>query len=430
MLDSKKLMKNPFSSTEWAWMLYDLTTNSYATIILAAIFPIYFNVMVGHSALGLELKGFGSSFVMLVTAILCPILGALGDRKRMKKRFWASFAFSGAILTLGLAFVSSWPLLLLGYVLSNICYNTAMLFYDSFITDITIPERMHRVSTWAYAIGYFGGGTITLIITTILLFTMGTSNPLPVKISFALSALWWIVFSLPMLFRVKQVHYHEKTFKETTDGLLKQLGKTLREIWMDKGLRHFVLAYFFYIDGVATVITMATSYGQTLGLSASLMILALLTTQLVAVPFSILFGKLAGKFDAIKMILFAIGAYIVICLLGFYMGNMVETAHGAARTVAIGHAQVIFWIVAILVGTVQGGIQALSRSQFGQMIPSERSNEYFGFFNIFNRFASILGPLLMALTAMLTGLTSFGILSVVILFIAGAILLLTGRKYF
>lgn len=426
----KPKRKTSFTVTEWAWMLYDLTTNSYATIILAAIFPIYFNAVVGRSTLGLELKGFGSSFVMLVTAILCPILGAFGDRKGMKKRFWASFAFSGAILTLSLAFVSGWPLLLLGYILSNICYNAAMLFYDSFITDITSAERMHRVSTWAYAIGYFGGGTITLIITTVLLFVMGTTQALPVRISFGIAALWWVVFSLPMLFKVKQNHYNEKSLRAVADNLGKELSETLHSIWADKRLLHFVLAYFFYIDGVATVITMATSYGSTLGLSSSMMILALLTTQLVAVPFSILFGKLASKLDAIKMILFAIVVYIVICLIGFYMGNMVEMAKGSAHALAISHAQFLFWAVAILVGTVQGGIQALSRSQFGQMIPSERSNEYFGFFNIFNRFASIIGPFLMAVTTLITGRSSAGILSVSLLFVIGGIFLLTGQKYF
>ncbi|GBG96704.1 MFS transporter [Lactococcus termiticola] len=421
-------IKAKANKAERSWMLYDLTTNAYATIILTAIFPIYFNAVVGHSVLGLELKGFASSFVMLLTAFLCPILGAVGDLPGKKKRYWAIFAFSGAALTLGLVFASGWQLLLLFFVLSNIAYNCAFLFYDSFITDVTTPERMHRVSTQGFAVGYIGGGLVTLIISAVLLFTMGTSNPLAVKLSFLLTALWWFVFNIPMLRNVKQVHSNPRGLDR---GLFRELWATLKDIWADKGLRFYVLAYFFYIDGVSTVITMATSYGSALGLSSSMMILALILTQTVAAPFSIIFGRLATRFNAIRMLLIAIAIYVIICILGFEMGRMIETApSGPAHGLAISHGQMIFWIVAFMVGMVQGGIQALSRSQFARMIPTERSNEYFGFFNIFNRFASILGPALMAVTTLMTGFSSFGILSLIILFFLGALLLLGGRKHF
>jgi len=422
--------KDRFTKPEWSWMLYDFTTNAYATIILTTIFPIYFNAMVGDAAVGLQWKGYAQSFIMLVAAVSCPILGAIGDIQGMKKRLWFGFAMSGVVLTVAMAFGASWQLLLVGYVLSNIAYNCANLFYDSFITDVTSHDRMHKVSTTAFAVGYFGGGTVMLVVTAVLMFTMGTSNPWTVRLSFLLTALWWLLFSLPMAFNVKQQHYNPKPAKEVLHTLFRQLGHTAVSIAKNKGLLLFTLAFFFYIDGVGTVITMATSYGSALGLNSTLMIVAILTTQLVAVPFSLLFGWLAGKFGGLHLIIVAICIYVFICIMGFYMGFSISTAAaGAAHDLAIARGQVLFWIMAGLVGTSQGGIQALSRSQFGRMVPRERSNEYFGFFNIFSRFASIIGPAMMALVTGLThGRTEFGILSIIILFAVGGVLLIGWRK--
>ncbi|MCL1840855.1 MAG: MFS transporter [Propionibacteriaceae bacterium] len=421
-----------FTKPEWAWMLYDFTTNAYSTIILTAIFPIFFNSVLGKDVLGLELKGYAQSFIMIVAALSSPILGRLGDTKGVKKRLWAGFAFGGALLTAWLAVIgnSSWALLLAGYILSNIAFNCASLFYDSFITDVTTQDRMNKVSTTAFAIGYFGGGTITLVITAVLMFTMKNAVH-AVQISFAITALWWFVFSLPMLFRVHQTHYNTAPLREVTRTLFTELRVTIRSIAANKGMLRFMLAYFFYIDGVGTVITMATSYGSTLGLNSTLMIVAILTTQIVAIPFSILFGHLADRFTAIRMISIAIVVYVVICILGYYMGHSIENAMpgSAAYHAAISRGQILFWVMAGMVGAVQGGIQALSRSQFGQMVRGQRSNEYFGFFNIFNRFASILGPLLMALVTTITGRSSDGILSLVILFAIGGALLMSSRHH-
>ncbi|MDR0200200.1 MAG: MFS transporter, partial [Streptococcaceae bacterium] len=288
-----KKSENKFSSVEKSWMLYDFTTNGYATIILTAIFPIYFNVVLGQNTLGLELKGYAASFVMLISAIICPFLGAIADVNKMKKRLWAGFALAGAVIVGAMAATSSWELLLAAYVLSNLAYNFAMLFYDSFITDVTDHERMHKVSTWAYAVGYVGGGFVLLVITAVLMFT--TSSVIAVKTSFILTALWWVIFSLPMLFNVHQTHFSEKNLSETTHEMLGQLRQTFGAIWANKPLRYFILAYFFYIDGVGTVMTMATSYGNTIGLGTTGMILALLVTQLLGLPFSILFGRLADR---------------------------------------------------------------------------------------------------------------------------------------
>jgi len=420
-----------FNRTEWSWMLYDLSSNAYATVILTAIFPIYFNAVIGNAERGLIYKGNAQAIIMAIAAISSPILGAMADSKGVKKRMWTSFAFSGALITLCMFFIgtSSWVWLLVAYILSNIAYNCASLFYDSFITDVTTQERMNRVSTTSFAVGYFGGGTMMLIITAALM--MFTNSTLAAQISFGVTAAWWIIFSLPMLVNVRQTHYNTKPLKTVVHDMVRQLGRTTKSIVANKGMLMFMLAYFFYIDGVGTVITMATSYGSTLGLNSTKMIIAILTTQVVAVPFSILFGWLADRFSAIRMITIAIGVYIVICIMGFYMGISIETAvpDSPAYHAAVSRGQILFWIMASLVGMVQGGIQALSRSQFGKMVRGERSNEYFGFFNIFNRFASILGPLLMSLVTWLTHRPSFGILSIIILFVIGGGLLLGSRKH-
>ena len=410
-------------------MVYDFTTNAYATIILTAIFPIFFNSFFADPAVGLQWKGYAQSFIMLVAAVTCPILGAIGDIQGMKKRMWFGFAMSGALLTVAMAFGTSWQFLLVGYVLSNIAYNCANLFYDSFITDVTPHDRMHKVSTTAFAVGYFGGGTIMLIVTAALMFTIGQS--LAVTLSFIITAAWWIIFSIPMAFNVKQTHFNPKPANEVLHNLFKQLGHTAVSIAKNKGLLLFTVAFFFYIDGVGTVITMATSYGSTLGLNSTLMIVAILTTQVVAVPFSLLFGWLAGKFGGVHMIIVAICIYVVICVMGFYMGYSISSAPlgTVGHDAAIARGQILFWVMAGMVGTSQGGIQALSRSQFGRMVPRERSNEYFGFFNIFSRFASIIGPAMMALVTGLThGRSEFGILSILILFGVGAVLLIGWRK--
>jgi len=417
-----------FSKTEWSWMMYDFTTNAYATIVLTAIFPIYFATFFADSNVAMQWKGYAQSFIMLVAAISCPILGAIGDTQGMKKRLWAGFALSGVLLMLFLILGGNKEILLAGYILSNIAYNLANLFYDSFLTDVTDRHRMHRVSTTGFAIGYFGGGTVMLIITAVLMFTLPRLT-LVVKLSFGLTALWWVLFSIPMAFNVQQTHYNPKPRREVLHTLFQELGRTAKSIFNNKGMFLFTVAFFFYIDGVGTVISMATSYGKTLNLNTSLMIVAILITQVVAVPFSLLFGWLSYRFGALRLILVGIGVYVVICIMGFYMGYSINSVPaGAVQDAAIKRGIVLFFIMAFLVGTSQGGIQALSRSQFGRMVPRDQSNEYFGFFNIFSRFAAIIGPGLMALVSGLThNRSEFGILSIIILFAIGGVVLITNR---
>ena len=332
-----------------------------------------------------------------------------------------------------MAVFDNWQMLLIGYVLSYIGFAGSCLFYDSFLTDVTTRDRMDKISAWGYAMGYIGGSTIPFLISIGILLVMGMDNPTAVKIVVVLTSVWWGLFSIPMMRNVKQTYYLEGRPHHMVKAAFTNVGATLRSIVKNRGLLFYLLAYFCYIDGVGTVIHMSTSYGSDLGLDSTGMIIALLVTQIVAVPCSILYGRLSKRYGAIRMILFAIAVYFLICVLGFYMGFSIELVEGASAPVyqeALARSQVLFWIMAFLVGTVQGGVQALSRSYFGKLVPPEKSNEYFGFFDIFGKFATVIGPALVGLITGLTGRSSYGILSVIVLFAAGGALLLVGRKYF
>lgn len=413
-------MQKKFSKVEWSWIIYDWANSVYATNIMAAIFQIYFCSAIVGGNLGLQLWGYGNTIAALICAIIAPILGALADCKGMKKKFWFTFVLIGTIATASLAVFEQWQFLWIGFIISFIGFSGSCLFYDSFLTDVTTIERMDKVSAWGYACGYIGGSTIPFVISIVILLVMGMSNPVAIKISIILTAVWWLIFSLPMLFNVKQIYYTQEKPKEVLKQITPRLKKTIKSITKNKGMLFFILAYFCYIDGVGTVISMATGYGTTLGLGTVGMILALLVTQIVAVPFSILFGRVAKKFGSINLIGVAIGVYFVICICGFLMGEV------ALYDIQL--ATIMFWVMAALVGTVQGGIQAISRSTFAQMVDKNKSSEYFGFFDIFSKFATVLGPLLVAVITGITNRPSFGILSIVLLFAIGGILLFIGRK--
>ena len=421
--------KKRFSKVERAWILYDWANSIYATNIMAAIFPIYFAMAATET--GDKIYGFAVSAANLIVALLSPLLGAIGDFRGMKKKLFAAFLLIGLGFTVTMAVFDSWQLMLVGLVISRIGFSGSCLFYDSFLTDVTTPERMDKVSAWGYAMGYIGGSTIPFVLSIAILLLMGQSV-LSYKISILLVVVWWAVFSIPFLRNVEQVYCVDEPPRQLARAAFSNMAKTFRAILKDKRILCFIVAYFFYIDGVDTVISMATNYGTTLGLGTIGMILALLVTQIVAVPFSILFGNLAKKVGAIRMIAVAVSVYFVITILGFVMGFNIERAELAGGDVeaAIRTSTVLFWVLATLVGMVQGGIQALSRSYFGQIIPPERSNEYFGFLDIFGKFSCVIGPALYSLVYTLTNRPSFSILSVILLFLGGGIALVCGRKHF
>lgn len=363
-----------FTKAEKSWIMYDWANSIYATNIMAAIFPIYFAMQADET--GNKLYGFAVSAAALVVAVLAPILGAIGDFSGMKKKLFAGFLALGLVFTAVMAAFEDWRLMLVGFILSRIGFSGSCLFYDSFLTDVTTPERMDRVSSWGYAMGYIGGSTIPFIISIAVMLLMNQSV-LSYKIAILIVVVWWAVFSIPFLKNVKQQYSVEDVPQALAKEAFRNAWKTFKDILKDKKILFFIIAYFFYIDGVDTIISMATNYGETLGLGAIGMILALLVTQIVAVPFSILFGNLAKKVGAMKMIAIAVCVYFVITILGFFMGFNIEQAElsGGDIDAALKLSSTLFWILATLVGTVQGGIQALSRSYFGQLIPPERSNE-------------------------------------------------------
>lgn len=417
-----------FTKAEKSWIMYDWANSIYATNIMAAIFPIYFAMQANET--GNKLYGFAVSAAALVVALLAPILGAIGDFSGMKKKLFAGFLVLGLVFTAVMAAFEDWRLMLVGFILSRIGFSGSCLFYDSFLTDVTTPERMDRVSSWGYAMGYIGGSTIPFIISIAVMLLLNQSV-LSYKIAIMIVVVWWAVFSIPFLKNVKQQYSVEDAPQALAKEAFRNAWKTFKDILKDKKILFFIIAYFFYIDGVDTIISMATNYGETLGLGAIGMILALLVTQIVAVPFSILFGNLAKKVGAMKMIAIAVCVYFVITILGFFMGFNIEQAElsGGDIEAALKLSSTLFWILATLVGTVQGGIQALSRSYFGQLIPPERSNEYYGFLDIFGKFSCVIGPALYAATYAATGRASLGILSIIVLFFGGMVALFAGRKY-
>lgn len=396
---------------ELSWALYDWANSAYSMTITSSILPMYFKSVAEaggmSSSNSTALWGYTISLSTLVISMLAPILGTIADYKGNKKKFFKTFFSVGVLATTLLAFVpANNPILLL------ICYGFALvgfsgtnIFYDAFLVDVTTKERMDKVSSSGFALGYIGS-TIPFIISiaVVLLSQMKIlpiSLPIACKITFLITAVWWLVFTIPILENVNQVYYIEPE-KEPIKKSFERLLKTLKAIKSHKNIFIFLIAYFFYIDGVDTIIGMASSYGTDLGISMVSLLIILLLTQFVAFPFTILYGRLAEKVGAKKLLYVGIITYIIICIYGYFI------------TTALG-----FWILAMAVGSAQGGIQAISRSFFGKMVPKENANEFFGFYNIFGKFAAIIGPFLVAIITQATGQTRNGILSLIVLFVIG-----------
>ncbi len=422
-------MKQKFTSIEKSWILYDWANSSYATIMLAVIFPIYFTGIANEAGqMGDYWWGVGTSIATGVTAILAPLLGAVGDYKGMKKPLFTAFLLIGLVGTASCAIFNNWQGMLIGYTVSHIGFSGSNVFYDSFLTDITTRERMDKISSWGYAMGYIGGSTIPFLISIFFIMfgeNFGIDAVMATKIALVINVIWWAVFSIPFMKNCKQQHGLDSPKSDHVKKTLQSLWGTLKKIVQNKGMFIFILAYFFYIDGVNTVITMSTAYGTSLGLDSTGMIIALLVTQIVAFPSAILFGNIAKRIGTINMLTISVGVYMFICVLGFIMGFGLEQAF-----LTISQALTIFWFLSVCVGLVQGGIQALSRSYFGKLVPPNYSSEYFGVFDIFGKFAAIMGPAIYAVVLNTTGRSSYAILAIIFLFIIGGFFLVLGRKEF
>ncbi len=419
------MFKN-LSKKEISWMFYDWANSAYTMVVTSTIMSLYFLSSAGVALTGKVADpavtanaywGFANSAATLVLVLLSPILGTMADYKGKKKQMFQTFLFTGVIFTALLAFIPSnqWMLLLIAYVITAIGFAGSNIFYDAFLVDVSEDANMDRVSSLGFALGYIGS-TIPFIICMVfvVLATLGKA-PFSVetayKISFIITALWWIGFSIPILRDVHQVYGIEPE-PHFVRNSFRRLGQTLKEIRKHRHIFTFLLAYFFYIDGVDTIIKMATAYGSTIGIGSIMLLLILLVTQFVAFPFAIIYGKLAEKFGTKRTLNMGILTYCVICIVAFFMSPERDT-----KTLTI-----MFWVLAMLVGTAQGGIQALSRSYFGRIVPKNQANEFFGFYNIFGKFAAILGPILFGWISLATGKANYGVGSIIILFIVGSII--------
>lgn len=407
------MMLSSYTREEKSWMLYDWANSAFATIIAAVILPIFFKeiaVSCGVSDVDATAWwGYATSAGTLICAVLAPFLGTLGDFRGMKKRLFALFMLVGVISTALLAVTDRWQMLLVLYIVGTLGFNGSCVYYDSFLLDVTTEKRMDRVSAMGYGLGYIGGSTLPLILSLLLIQfggAVGISTVTATRFSFLLTAAWWLFFSLPMLRHVRQKHAVDPG-SHIVRNTLRNIKKTGSMIVKNKSVLFFIIAYFFYIDGVGTIIHMATVFGDSCGLGSMDMMVVLLVVQVVAFPFAILYGRLAGRFGARSMLLVGIATYIVVCGVGFTLRELKD-----------------FLLLAVLVGTAQGGVQALSRSFFGKLIPAESASEYFGFFDVFGKFSAVIGPALFGLVSQLTGSTRMGILPVMSMFILGGAMMI------
>ena len=401
--------KLKLTPAERSWVLYDVG-NSAFTLLIATIIPIYFNFLAEEAGLSnvqyLAYWGYAASAATLLVAVLGPVFGTLADTQGYKKPIFLLFLGVGLIGCIALGFAAHWLWFLLIFVVARVGYSGSLIFYDSMLSDITDADRMDHVSSQGYAWGYIGScipfaGCLALVLGSSAL---GLSMVTAMGLSFGITALWWLGFTLPLLRRYEQKHFVERQPHAIRESFAR-LGRTLASVRQEKKIFLFLLAFFFYIDGVYTIIDMATAYGEALGLDSTGLLLALLLTQVVAFPFAILFGRLARKFSGDQLIPLCILAYFGIAVFAMFLRTQAQ-----------------FWALAVLVGMFQGGIQALSRSYFARIIPSSQSGEYFGLLDICGKGASFMGTTVVSVVSQITGNISLGVGMIALLFLVGLIL--------
>lgn len=401
--------KQKYTSLEKAWILYDVG-NSAFVLLVSTIIPIYFNYLSESAGLSsvtyLAYWGYAASVATLAVAFIGPVFGAVADTKNYKKKIFLVTVLVGVIGCIAMGIAATWLGFLVIFVIAKIGYSASLVFYDSMLHDVTTPERLDEVSSQGYAWGYIGSCIPFIISLGIVLGAepLGLSMQTAMGISFAVVAVWWIVSSLPLLKNYRQIHY-----VENTPGLV---GKSFRRLWEtlkgmkdDRKILLYLLAYFFYIDGVYTIIEMATAYGTALGLDTTGLLLALLFTQIVAFPSAIAFGKFTEKYPSENLITICILAYTAIAVYALFLNSQLQ-----------------FWILAVCVGLFQGGIQALSRSHFAKLIPPQKSGEYFGIMDICGKGASFIGTALVGFVSQVTGSTNQGVAVLAVVFVVGLVL--------
>ena len=399
----------------WSWAFYDWANSAYSTTVMAGFFPLFFKEYwadPNNPSQSTFYLGMANSIASMVVAALAPLLGSVADQGSAKKKFLTFFAFLGVIMTGGLWMVAqgNWQMAVLFYVIATIGFASGNVFYDALLPGLASEERVDAVSSLGFGLGYLGGGLLFLV--NVFMYLKPEIFGIPdgataIKLSFLSVAVWWAVFTIPLiLFVPEPKNYENIDFNNAIRMGWVQLVQTFKEIRNMKVVGTFLLAYWFYIDGVDTIIRMAVDYGMSLNFPGESLIIALLIVQFVAFPAALIYGWLASKIGAKTGIMVGITAYSFITLLGYFM---TEAWH--------------FYVLAILIGLFMGGIQALSRSLYTRIIPPDKSAEFFGFYNMLGKFAAIIGPALMGTIALLTGSARLSILSILLLFILGAFFL-------
>ena len=418
--------KMKLTALEKSWILYDIG-NSAFILLVATLVPIYFNALASSAGVNEDLYlsywGYAGSIATVLVAILGPVCGTLADRK-LKKQFFLFTMLLGVVSCAALGFAPGWLSFLAMFILARVGYSSSLVFYDSMLPEITEDSRMDSVSSMGYAFGYIGS-VIPFVVCLILVLmpdTFGLTTGSAMVIAFLITAVWWVVCAIPLLRRYRQTAFVDAEKSPLLDSF-RQLGRTIRDAKQEKHIFLYLVAFFFFIDGVYTIIDMATAYGTALGLDTTGLLLALLVTQIVAFPCSIIFGRLSAKFDT--------GLLIKVCILCYT---------GITLFAAFLVSQWQFWLLAVLVGMFQGGIQALSRSYLGKIIPPERSGEFYGLMDIFGKGASFVGMTLVSVVSQLTagtqlhifGLTlqneNIAVFSLIILFVIGYVLFCKADK--
>ena len=394
---------------ERAWILYDVG-NSAFVLMVATLIPIFFNALAADGGLSsveyLAYWGYAASAVTIITAILSPILGTLADTRGFKKPIFTLCLVVGVAGCCAMGLAKTWLPFLLIFVFAKVGFSGSLVFYDSMLGDVTTPERMDEVSCRGYAWGYIGSCIPFVVCLALVLGAgaIGISQMTALNIALFITAAWWLVTTLPLLKNYKQLHYVEVE-KHAIRQSFARIGHTIRHLHGDKQVFWFLLAFFCYIDGVYTIIDMATAYGTALGLDTTGLLLALLVTQIVAFPSALIFGRLSSKYPSTTLIPVCIAAYAGIAVFAFFLTQQWQ-----------------FWVLAVIVGMFQGGVQALSRSHFAKITPPEKSGEYFGLFDICGKGASFLGTMIVSVGSQLTGSANVGVGSLIVLFIIGFVL--------
>ena len=398
-----------------AWSLYDWANSAFATTVMAGFFPVFFKEYwstTDNVTLSTWYLGLGNSIASILVAALAPFIGAIADRGTAKKKLLIFFAFLGIIATGGLWIVNQghWQMAILFYIIASIGFMSGNIFYDALLPAVATKEKYDHTSSLGYSLGYIGGGLLFLI--NVLMYLQPHSFGIPdgataIRLSFLSVAAWWAIFSIPLILFVKEPKVHDSVsiFSSIKAGW-SQLVSTLSKIREFKVVVTFLMAYWLYIDGVDTIIRMAVDYGTSIGFSASSLITALLLVQFVAFPATLVYSRFATKIGIKNALYTAIIGYTLITVFGAFVSKEWH-----------------FYVIAVFIACFQGGIQALSRSLYSRIIPKNQAAEFFGFYNMLGKFAAIIGPPMMGYIGLITGNPRIGILSIVILFIAGGFIL-------